>query len=181
MSELLKSAHIVETHSAVQSLAAGKIRCNTNSDQTCLLLGSLETSFDRGDFCLLMKIMPGTTKEALAVKILNASIQEDTIPGIPGRELKFKDLEGRFLDVCLDISSHHLIAKHSYFTLAAAASKGWIPLPEYLDLATKIKDHSPQNLVQISKQDKIDRVKEWIRTNSQGLPPLARSAIHRAP
>ena len=118
-----------------------------------------------------MKIMPGTTEEALAVKILNASILEDTIPGIPGRELKFKDLEGRFLDVCLNTPSHRFIAKHSYFTLAAAASKGWIPLPEYLDLVTKIKDHSPE-------QDKIDRVKEWIRANSQGLPPLARNAVH---
>ena len=170
--DLLKIAHIVPKHTAEQSFAEWKIRCKINSDKNLLLiLVALEASFDRGDFCLLMKIMPGTTEEALAVKILNASILEDTIPGIPGCELKFKDLEGRFLDICLDISSHQLIAKHSFFTLAAAASKGWIPLPEYLDLATKIKDHSPE-------QDKIDRVKEWIRANSQGLPPLARNAVH---
>jgi hypothetical protein len=47
-------------------------------------------------------------------------------------------------------------------------------MPEYLDLATKIKDHSPQ----IPDQDKIDRVVVWIRTNSQGLLPLARSAMY---
>ncbi len=121
--------------------------------------------------------MPGTTEEALAVKILNASILEDTIPGIPGRELKFKDLEGRFLDVCLNTPSHQFIAKHSYFTLAAAASKGWIPLlaSEYLALVAKIKDHSPE-------QDKIDRVKEWIRADSQGsATSRAQRHAHRAP
>jgi hypothetical protein len=172
MSELLKSAHIVETHSTVQSLAEWKINCKTNSDKTCLRLGSLEASFDRGDFCLLMKIMPGTMVEALAVKILNVSIQDDTIPGIPGCELKFKDLEGRFLKVCLDIPSHQLIAKHSYFTLAAAATKSWIPVPEYLSLVTKIKDQITE---QSPEQDKIDRVKEWISANNQGLPPLTQA------
>jgi hypothetical protein len=46
-----------------------------------LLLSALEDSFDKGLLCLLMRSVPGTDIEALAVKLLNASIREDIIDG----------------------------------------------------------------------------------------------------
>jgi hypothetical protein len=60
-SHFLEIAHIVPKHTAEESFAEWKINCKTNSDKTYLLvLSALEASFDRGDFCLLMKILPGT-------------------------------------------------------------------------------------------------------------------------
>ncbi len=157
-SALLKIAHIVPKKTAVQTLADRKIEHSCNSAKNRLLLvGTLEASFNHGDFCLLLKPVPETAVEGLAVKILNGSIKEDTIPGIPGCELKFKDLDNKFLlDVCLNVASYRCIAQHSHYALAAATSKGWIQLSEYLDLSAKIKDHSPE-------QDKVARVQEWLR------------------
>ena len=85
-SEILKIAHIVPRKTAAQSLREWGVE--PNSDKNMLLLVSaLEDSFDKGHFCLLLKSVPGTGEEALAVKILNKSIKD--VP-IQGTELKFK-------------------------------------------------------------------------------------------
>ena len=159
-SEILKIAHIVPRKTAAQSLREWGVE--PNSDKNMLLLVSaLEDSFDKGHFCLLLKSVPGTGEEALAVKILNKSIKD--VP-IQGTELKFKDLEDSFLDVCGNVPSHRCIAEHSYYSLAAAVKKGWIELHEYFDLLAQIKNQSPE-------QDKIARVQEWLRSQ-QGCQDL---------
>jgi hypothetical protein len=160
-SEILMFAHIVPKKDAAKNLESWGIDFLTNSDKTLLLLvGSLEKKFDRGDFCLLLKSVPDTTDEALAVKLLNRSIREDTIQGC---ELKFKDIEDKFLDVRLNVPSHRCIAKHSYYSIAAAARKGWIELQEFHDLIAQINEQSPD-------QRKINRLQEWLRSQSEGSP-----------
>jgi hypothetical protein len=176
-SPILTIAHIVPKKNVAQSMIDWEIEYSCNSAKTVLLLvNPLEASFDRGDFCLLLKPVPGTAEEALAVKVLNGSIKEDTIPGISDCKLKFKDLEDKFLDVRLNVPSYRCIAKHSYYSLAAAASKGWIRIPEYLDLSAKIKDQSPE-------QEQVAWVQQWLRDFQGQLPnltSLAHSTLDRA-
>jgi hypothetical protein len=150
----LKIAHIVPKKTAKQSFQEWKMELKTNNKKNLLLLlSSIEESFDKGFFCLLMRPVPGTGMEALAVKLLNRSISEDFIKDTT---LKFKDLEGKFLDLRRHVPSHRCIAKHSHYSLAAAAYKGWIEMPEYLNLIAQIKYQSPE-------QDKIAWVQRWLK------------------
>ena len=157
-SEILKCAHIVPRKTVVQSLTDWGIEISPNSHTNVLLLVStLEANFDKGDFCLLMTPLPGTADEAFTVKILNTSIIDESIPGT---ELKFKDLEDRVLEIRSNVPSHRCIARHCYYSLAAAVKKGWIESREYFDLIAQIKDQSPE-------QDKVIRVQEWLRSQRE--------------
>ena len=120
-----------------------------------LVVNSLEERYDKGEFCFLVKHLPGMDEEALAVKILNKSVIDEPIAGT---DFKMRDLEGQFLDVRKHIPSHRCIAKHSFYSLAAAVSKGWMELPEYHALVAQIHFQSPEKAA-------MDRVREWLQTN----------------
>jgi hypothetical protein len=159
ISDFLKCAHIVPRKTAEASFVQWGLdsELTTDSQKNLLLLyDAVEVMYDQGHFCLVMRPVPGTDREALSVEILNGSIREDTIRGT---QLKYKDLEGTFLDTRLLVPSHRCIAKHSYYSLAAAAYKGWIGMPEYSSLVAQIKENSPE-------QDKIAWVQSWLRSQS---------------
>ena len=161
-SEILKIAHIVPRKTAAQSLREWGVE--PNSDKNMLLLVSApEDSFDKGHFCLLLKIKIRAwyRRGGLSCKNIEQIHQRCTHPR---HRAEVQDLEDSFLDVCGNVPSHRCIAEHSYYSLAAAVKKGWIELHEYFDLLAQIKNQSPE-------QDKIARVQEWLRSQ-QGCQDL---------
>ena len=167
VSRNLRIAHMVPRKTALQCFADWKFDFTTHTHKNLLLVvNALEERYDKGEFCFLVKPLPGMDEEALAVKILNKSVIDEPIAGT---DFKMRDLEGQFLDVRKHIPSHRCIAKHSFYSLAAAVSKGWMELPEYHALVAQIHFQSPEKAA-------MDRVREWLQTN-QGTMSISVTTI----
>ena len=78
----LRIEHIVPRKTALQSFADWKFDFTRDTHKNLLLVvNSLEERYDKGEFCFLVKPLPGTDEEALAVKILNKSVIDEPIAG----------------------------------------------------------------------------------------------------